>query len=1189
MFWSLTKFEFNYFRKQPSFYVTSLIFFLMPFFAMISDNVQIGGASNVNFNSPHAITQTILIMSLIGMFLVANFVGGTAIRDTHYKMDGIMLTTPISKGAYLWGRLLGALGFCLLVFAFVPLGTLIGSFWPTVDAERLGATTLLPYFWAYLIFVIPNFLFCSALFYVFALKTRSMMGMYLGVIGFFILYEISSGLLDDPSMVTYAALLDPFGFSAFSDLVNYWTPNERNTQLVPLQDNLLINRVLWVAVSLVIIVLAHVAMDVRKPKAQGKQKAGKGAKVAPPANFVLHKPATTGGHWARFTARCGFEITQILKSPPFIILCLFSMFMLVGLLFNSDGLFGTSNWPLTRSMADYIQGTFMLMMFIVVTYYSAEIVWKERELGIGDIIDSTPTRNWSLYFPKLIALVAIVICLTLVGVLFTVSWQLFKGYTEIEWGLYASLLALTLIIPMAMNAVLAFMLQVLSPNKYIGMLIFVLYIIASLVLANLGLEHRLWHFARTPSLIYSDINGYGHFLSGALWYNLYWSGLSLILVVAGYGLWRRGAEYSLRYRLTMLPRNMGGAGAMAMVLGLCLFIGAGSYVFYNTRVVNSFYTEDQNYERQEAYERQYKQFQYAPVPTITDVYAEVDIYPDERRVQVQGHYLLRNETDKPLEKTLVFWEGGKHREMSFTTPAGQETDRDERFYSSWLTFEPALQPGDTTRLDFNFSRANQGFVDRGSDTRVVANGTFVNNGEIFPHFGYNSSWEIFDRHERRKRDLPPPERLPKLEDSSQYGTNFISAEADFINFETIVSTVDGQVALAPGYLQKTWQEQGRSYFHYKMDAPIFNFVAFLSGDYAIEKDVHKGINIEVYHHPQHDKNVQRMIDAVKASLDYFGAAFSPYQHRQVRIIEFPRYAGFAQSFSNTIPYSEDIGFIADLRDEEAIDYVSFVTAHEMAHQWWGHQVTPANVQGGAVLSETLSEYSAYLVMEKMLGKRHLRKFLKWEMDRYLRGRSGEVIEEMPLYRAENQQYIHYQKGGVVMYALRDRYGEEAVNRALRNFLQAFQYASDPYPTTLDLLQYLKAEIPEHGHGFVDDMFKKITLFDLKVEDAVAIKLPSGNYQLELTIKADKYYADGMGEETLVDFTEQFDIGVFAKDPDAPELQDKDILYFDKHRLSSGETKLTLEVSELPQYVGVDPYITMIDRDSDDNLKAVTLN
>lgn len=1187
MFFKLARFELRYFLRQPSFIVTGLFFLLMPFFAMISDNVQIGGSSNVFFNAPHAITQTMLIMSLIGMFLVANFVGGTAVRDIAFKMDGMMLSTPLSKFDYLWGRLAGSTVFCLLVFLTVPLGLLIGSFWPTVDQERLGATTLLPYFWSYAIFVIPNFIFCSALFYVFALKARSMMGMYLGVVGFFILYELSGDLARNPEWVQLAALLDPFGFGAFMESTRFWTPFERNTQLVPFEGLLMWNRVLWLGVSFALVLITHLLIDVRRPK-KVREKKSKKDKAPVPATSFLRVASTQSGtvDRNRFFTRVSFEMAQIIKSAPFIILCLFSLFSLLAIFFDSHGYYGTSNWPVTRDMAEYVYGSFYTMVLIVITYYAGESVWRERNIGIGDIVETTPIKNWTLYFPKVFALIAITVALTLVGLLFTVIYQVSKSYTDIEWSVYFGLLSLEFIIPTVMMTVLAIFIQVLSPNKYIGMLIFVGFFIANIVLSQLGLEHRMWSFARTPSLTYSDLNQYGHFLQPIFWYNVYWLGLSTIFIVLGYSLWPRGTEFALKYRIRSMASNMKGFGRLSATLGLLAFVGAGAVIYYNTRVLNTFITDDERMDLQAEYERKYSANKTALVPTITSVYAEVEFYPEQRKVITKGRYLLENKNAEPLKRVMLSWDAGDHRQLTFTVDGATELERNERYQTTWIEFEPALAVGAKTQMNFELIRANKGFVDNSPDNRVVANGSFVNNTEIMPRFGYNKSAELSDRHERRKRDLPAPERLPKLEDETQYGTNFIGPDADFIEFETIVSTSEDQVAIAPGYLQREWTENGRRYFHYKMDAPIFNYVAFLSGKWEITSAQHNGINIEVYHQPTHNMNVQRMIEATKDSLDYFGETFSPYQHRQVRIIEFPRYAQFAQSFSNTIPYSEDIGFLADLRSEDAIDYVYFVTAHEMAHQWWGHQVTPADVQGGAVLSETLAEYSAYMAMEKKLGKHKLRKFLKYEMDRYLRGRGREVIEEMPLYRAENQAYIHYQKGGVVMYSLRDRFGEDTINNALRQFLQANQYKADPYPNTLDLLRYLKAEIPSEGHAFVDELFQKITLFDLKIKEATAKPLPEGNYQVDMIIEASKYYADGQGEETAVELNDNFDIGLFSEDPD--KAGDRDVVvYMQKHAITSGENKLSLIVDKLPAYVGVDPYITMIDRNSNDNLRKVT--
>ncbi len=132
------------------------------------------------------------------------------------------------------------------------------------------------------------------------------------------------------------------------------------------------------------------------------------------------------------------------------------------------------------------------------------------------------------------------------------------------------------------------------------------------------------------------------------------------------------------------------------------------------------------------------------------------------------------------------------------------------------------------------------------------------------------------------------------------------------------------------------------------------------------------------------RNVDRMLAAFAHGLDYYQPNFGPYQFRQARIIEFPDYAQFAQAFAGTMPYSEGIGFIADLSDPDKIDYVTYVTAHELAHQYWAHQAIGADMQGATMLTETLAQYSALMVMEKLYGRDQIRRFLKFELDRYLR-------------------------------------------------------------------------------------------------------------------------------------------------------------------------------------------------------------
>jgi len=320
-----------------------------------------------------------------------------------------------------------------------------------------------------------------------------------------------------------------------------------------------------------------------------------------------------------------------------------------------------------------------------------------------------------------------------------------------------------------------------------------------------------------------------------------------------------------------------------------------------------------------------------------------------------------------------------------------------------------------------------------------------------------------------------------------------------------------------------------------------------------------------------------MIDSVKKSLDYFSRNFSPYQHRQLRILEFPRYASFAQSFPNTIPYSESIGFIARVKDDD-LDYPFYVTAHEVAHQWWAHQVIGGDLQGSTVLSETLAQYSALMVMEHEYGPDQIRKFLEYELDQYLQGRSTERKKEVPLLRVENQGYIHYRKGSVVMYALRDVIGEQAVNRALAGFIERWGFTGPPYPTARDLLAALQAETPADLQGWLGDLFERITLYDNRATGATARELADGRYEVTLTFQSRKLLAGEQGEESEVAFDDPIDIGVFDED-EAP-------LYLQQHRLDGSVSEVTVIVDGKPSRAGIDPYHKLIDRHPDDNETAV---
>jgi len=569
----------------------------------------------------------------------------------------------------------------------------------------------------------------------------------------------------------------------------------------------------------------------------------------------------------------------------------------------------------------------------------------------------------------------------------------------------------------------------------------------------------------------------------------------------------------------------------------------------------------------------------------------VDLYPAEKAYTATGTYSLENKTDAPIvDLPLGFAWNADIQEVAIAGATLKETD--EAFNLYQFQFEPALQPGERRDLTFSLARFPKGFVhsnnvpDLLSGGGVFGNGTFVNSQALAPYLGFPRGILLTDRADRAREGLEPTLRAADLDDESHWDEGF-TADADWINFEMRVSTDADQVAIAPGYLQEDVTEGERRHLYYKMDAPMQNFYAILSARYEALIENWNGVELSVYYHPGHSWNVERIMHSLKTSLAYFSTNFSPYQYRQMRVLEFPAYATFAQAFPNTVPWSEGIGFIANLNDPENIDYVFYVGAHEVAHQWWGHQVSGANVQGQTSLIETLAQYSALMVMEQEYGPHMMRRFLKFELDRYLSGRGGEAMEELPLYRVENQPYVHYRKGSIVMYAIKDAMGEDAVNRALANLIAEKAYDYAPYPISRDLIRHLRAEATTQAQqDLITDLFEKIVLWDMKVEDSQVTALENGQYEVTIDVSAVKFEADGEGQQTEVPLDMAVDFGIFSSNPDDVTEGDEHVLLFEKRKVSSGEQSLVFVVDSVPSHVGIDPYNKLIDRNSEDNIGKV---
>ncbi len=1186
------RFELREQMRSPLLWLMAGLFALMAFGAASSDAVTIGGSiGNVDRNAPTVVATFMTVFTLLGMLVITMFISGALLRDFEQGTAELIFSSPVRKRDYLAGRLGAALVASLVVYAVIAAGIFVAQFMPWIDQARLGPASLTPYLWTFAVFVIPNLLFTGALLALLAVVTRSILWVYIGVIGFFVLYFVSGVLLSDIDNIWIATLAEPLGIRALSRTIRYWSAEERNTGLPAITGYILGNRALWCGIALALLA-ATFGLFRTERSGSGRRRWGRKAPAAthePARPAVVAVPRVTPAFtadtaWQQFQRQLRFDTLGVFRSVPFLVMLGFGMANFIPTALFSETLYGTGIHPVTSQMVGALQGSYSVLLIIIVLFYAGELVWKERAARLNEVVDAMPVPNWVPLLAKLVALVAVIATFQALGALVAMAIQLAQGHTRLEPLVYLKMLSVDSIVYVLMGG-LALVLQVLSNNKFLGYALLILVLVGQTALGLMDYTHNLYNFGTWPIAPWSDMNGYGHFLPAQLWFQAYW-GLFLLaaLLLAG-ALWVRGIDMGRRQRWSLAKQRLRGRAGAGLAASVLAFVAVGGFLYWNTNIRNEFVSPQQQLDRQARYEREYGQHRSLPQPRILAMSTDVDLRPEAAAVRIAGRYRVHNPHPLPiLDVHVAMLEDEALLEMDL---GGAELATHDRAlgYRIYRLHHP-LQPGEQRDVRFLLDYRPDGISAGAPETGVVENGSFFDSTWL-PRFGYQARYEIADRNERRKRDLGEPTRMPKLEDEAARANNYVSDDADWLDFDTTVCTAPDQIALAPGYLQREFTRDGRRCFSYRMDRPMLDFHAYLSARWEVRKGMYRDIPIEVYHDAAHPYNVDRMIESVQKSLAYYEANFTPYQHRQVRIIEFPGYSSFAQAFANTIPYSESIGFIADLRDADDIDYVFYVTAHEIAHQWWAHQVIGANMQGATVLSESLAQYSALMVMEKEYGRAHMRRFLKNELDRYLGGRGGELVEELPLFRVENQQYIHYRKGSLVFYRLREELGEAAVNRALKKFLQAKAFQQPPYTTSVELLQFIRAEAGPDQQALITDLFETISFYDNRVQGAVAKRLPDGRYEVTLDLHAAKRHADGTGKETEAALDDWIEIGVFARGASGKE-RDETVLYLERHHVTTGTPEVTVVVDGVPYEAGFDPYNKLIDRVSSDNRKRVSL-
>ncbi|MEO8311274.1 MAG: ABC transporter permease [Caldimonas sp.] len=1207
--WTIAAFDFGRRLKMVSTWVYFVLYAAVAGLWMAASGGAVSGVGvsfggdKILINGTNALAIGISVLGFTGITVIGSICGRAVQQDFEVGIHPFFFSAPIGKRDYFFGRLLGAWATLLLIFVAIAIGILIGTHWPGVDPARVvTAPSWESFARPYLFVLIPNVLWLGGCFFVLAALTRQMAPVYVAGVVTLVGYLLAVNLLGDMENKALAALIDPSGATAVDVLTRYWSVAQKNGEQIPLAGPLLWNRLLWVGVGAVVTVLGYRAFRMQSVAPSRQRRAGVAAADAAAPGLDVRAlaplPAVLPDRSAAAFARmlpglARLYLGEIVKSPRFLTIVLGGVMLVIGNALTLGSFYGTNTYPLTYKVLDVVSGLFGVFVLIVTAIYTGELVWRERDARMDDIGDSMPAPTWLAFLAKLATVLVLQALLLCVVMACSIAVQLLHGFTRIEIGQYLFELFVLQYSGYLLIAVLALIVHTVVNNKYLGHFIVGLVFLVVSRLPAFGFENRLYLYGSSPGLVYSDLNGYGHFLPAVFWFRVYWLAFATMLVVLAYALWVRGREPGWRHRLRAAAARLQppalaiGAGAAAV------FVASGGWIYYNTHVLNPFTSRHEAQKNQAEYERRFKAFDGAAQPRVTAVEVRVDLYPEENRARIAGTLTLVNKTSAPIRDLYVLYPTKAIVHAMRFDAAARLADEAPDLHWHHYVLEAPLAPAARTALRFDIEYAARGFGSGGADPVVLGNGSFLNAGltpetTLIPSFGYSAEAELSSDRDRKEFGLAPKLRMRDLDDPVGRQQNGLSRDADFIDYRATFCTAADQLPVTSGYVERDWSENGRRCIAYRMDSKMADVYSFVSARYAVKRDVWHGpggdVAIEIDYQRGHEYNLERMVAGVQDSLAYFTAHYGPYQHKILRIIEFPRFSrgsGFAESFPNTVPFNEALGFTAkvDDRDPQDIDYPYFVTAHEVAHQWWAHQEVPAAVQGGEFITESLSEYSALMVLKQKYGDARMRRFLKYELDRYLLGRGTEAKQEQPLVRADGAAYVHYQKGALALYALQDAIGEAAMDDALSAFVKRWHFAGPPYARSVDLLAEFRRVTPAPLQPLIADLFETITLYDVRAISASARRQGDGSDAIEIVVTAKKIRADGAGNETEVPFDGAVDIGAL----DAKG----NVVAIEKQRVRSGENRFTLAAKGEVARAGIDPLGKLIDRDASDNTVAVS--
>ncbi len=1093
--------------KRPLFWFLIALLILLTW-GLSSGSVQISsgdasvGGKRAWLTSEYSVTFTLsMLVAILYSFFGSIAAGMAIVADDEAKVSELLRSTPLRPAEYVWGKFLAILaGFLAALGIHLLLTVFFNHLMPNPDAAEIrGPFAAINYLRPALIFALPALVFYLGVAFFLGERWRRPITVFLFptalLMAYFFLWDWSPTWLD-PRINRVLMMIDPAGFRWLNET---WIKLDRGTEFynharIGLDAAFVFSRLAFVGLGLLGVVLAqrHLATVTagssflrrrrgRTTAAQEDNDAASAAiaAVALPQPLSALAMRTRGvGLAAGTLAVARTELRNLLASPG---LYLFGALILVQTLGSSLLALGaletelliTPGLTAVRSM-----NTLSLLLCLLLMFYTAESIERERSVGVAPLSFATPARTASLLFGKALANSAVGVLMAVATYLGCAIAILIQGRMAPDPGPFLLVWGLLLVPTVLLWTCFVIAIQAISGSRYATYGVGLGAIALTFYLQFTGKMNWVGNWWIWDTLQWSDMGVFELNRQALVLNRILALGLAVFLTAVAVQAFGRRQPDAIgtihRLQAASLWNRMlrlAPFAAVPLAAGIALWLA----------VDEGFQGGALERKARDYWKQNLATWKGAPQPAIAGVDLDLRIEPARRWLAVRGTYQLVNRRDAALKQLALT--GGPHWEKVRWTLNGKTYEPENR--SGLFVFTPAapLPPGGRAQVGFQFEgRFPHGITKNGGGARefILPSGVVLTSfsSSFAPVVGYMEEIGIEkDENDYEPRVYPDDFYIGQTDIAFGASHSFttriaVTGPAEY-TFNSVGTQVDEKV------------EAGRRTVVWESDYPV-RFFNVVGGRWAVRR----GQGTAIYYHPGHAYNIEAMSVALDAARRWYSAWFRPFPWRELKLSEFPALASYAQGFPTDITFSEGIGFLT--KSDVKSDAVFMVTAHESAHQWWGNLLTPGEGPGGDLLSEGMSHFSTALLTEQVKGPQARMEFLKRIEEHY--GDERRADAERPLVRIdrsrEGDRTVTYDKGGWVFWMLYQHLGRERALAGLRKFIADWGNGPD-FPVLQDFTAAMRpfAAEPAAYDQFVKQWFHRVVVPEYRLSGARATARP----------------------------------------------------------------------------------------------------